>query len=437
MRMQLESPRRSRLGRRLGAAACLLLASGATAARADPAAKWQLDASGLLYGELARTDVLEPSARITRLFGGGQTLFATFAIDVVTGASPTGGIPTTTIQTTTTPSGHVKTQAIGTVPTSQFSDTRYALDLGWMKPFGGWLITEVGANYSNERDYRSVGGSGKISLSLMRGLTTVSVGGGYNDDAVTPHGGTRAPLSDGTVIVSTDSNSKQVSSGLIGLSHVLTRRWMVGLTASRIHEHGYLTEPYKVVSLVDSTSVDPVGQVTEGRPGARDRKNVLLSSVYHFDNDVFYASDRYYWDDWGIHSNAIDLRVRHDLESNRYVEPHVRYYLQTHATFFHYALFQSAPLPDYASADYRLGDLQTFTLGATYGFRPAHSPGEFAIRAEYMRQWGSNSHPGDDGTETEQQTDLSPPAQIAYPSAQIAYPPVQIGSLAVIYTLQF
>jgi uncharacterized protein DUF3570 len=404
----------------MSAAACLLLASGTTA-RADPLAKWQFDGSGLLYGELTRTNVVEPTARITRLFSGGQTLSAAFGIDVVTGATPTGGIPTTAVQTTTTPSGRVQTQTVGSVPTSKFSDTRAVLDLGWVKPWGGWLTTDLGGHYSKEKDYQSLGGNGKVSIAFMRGLTTVSVGGGYNDDTVTPKGGTREPLSDGTVFLETDSNPKHVSTALVGLSRVLTRRWMVGLTASRTYERGYLTEPYKVLSLVDSTSGDPVGEITENRPATRNRKDVLVSSVYHFETDVLYASDRYYWDDWGIRSNAIDFRLRHDLEQNRYVEPHVRYYLQSQASFFHYALIQGAPLPDFASADYRLGDLQTLTLGATYGFRPPHSPGEVTIRAEYMRQWG-NSHPKD-AIGTEQMTDLSPP--------------VQIGSLVVGYSVQF
>lgn len=419
--MQLDSPKRSPGFRgRMSAAACLLLASGTTA-RADPLAKWQLDGSGLLYGELSRTNVIEPTARITRLFSGGQSLSAAFGIDVVTGATPTGGIPSTTVQTTTTPSGRVQTQSVGTVPTSKFSDTRAVLDLGWVKPWSSWLATDIGAHYSKEKDYQSLGGNGKVSISFMRGLTTLTVGGGYNDDTVTPHHGTRAPFSDGTVILDNDSNPKKVSSGLVGLSRVLTRRWMVGLTASRTNERGYLTDPYKVLSLVDSTSGDPGGVITENRPATRDRRDVLVSSVYHFQTDVLYASDRYYWDDWGIHSNAIDLRIRHDLEGNKYVEPHVRYYYQTQASFFRYALVQGAPLPDFASADYRLGDLQTLTLGGTYGFQLPHAPGEVTIRAEYMRQWG-NSYPKD-AIGTEQMTDLSPP--------------VQIGSLVVAYSVQF
>ncbi len=393
---------------RLSAAACLLLASGATSARAATPAntRWELELSGLLYREAGRAHVIEPNARITRLLPDGQTLSATLGIDAITGASPTGAIPTTTIQTTTTPSGNVRTIPVGTVPTQSFRDTRASLDLAWEKPFGHRLTTTLGTHLSREKDYQSLGVHGKVSLNLMHDLTTVTVGGGYNSDGVFPTGGTRAPLTDGTVITGTGTDPKHVSSMLVGASRVLTRRWMVGVNYSRTRESGYLTEPYKVLSLVDPESGNPAGTLTERRPATRDRKDVLASSVYHFDRTILYLSDRYYWDDWGIRSNTADLKYRIELEDHRYVEPHARYYIQTRANFFRYYLLDGGTLPDYASSDYRLGPLQSVTLGATYGFRIPNQPGLWRIRAEYMRQWGV-AHPGA-AFGSQLQTDMSP-----------------------------
>ena len=54
---------------------------------------WQFDGTALLYGELAKAQVLEPTGRITRMFANGQSLSAQFAVDVITGASPTGRCP--------------------------------------------------------------------------------------------------------------------------------------------------------------------------------------------------------------------------------------------------------------------------------------------------------------------------------------------------------
>ncbi len=420
--MQLNSGNRPpSLRGRLSAAACLLLASGAPAAARAAAPKWQFEGTGLLYREQNRVSVVEPTARITRLFPDGQTLSATLGIDAVTGASPTGAIPSNTVQTTTTPSGRVHTSEVGLVPTNRFSDARLVLDLGWTKPFGNRITTSLGTHVSQEKDYRSFGADGRASVAFMDRLSTLTVGGSYDRDSVFPRGGTREPFTDGTVIMSTSANPKRVATGLVGLSRVLTRRWMLGLDVSRTHESGYLTEPYKVLSVVDSLSGDPVGQLTERRPETRNRGDVMLSSVYHFRTDVLYASDRWYWDDWGIRSNTVDIKYRHELEMHRSVEPHVRYYIQTRANFFRYSLLNDEPVPAFASADYRLGKLQSLTLGGTYRFTVPGRPGRWSVRAEYIRRWG----------------DGFPPAAVGNERSLNLAPPVNVGSVVVGYTLEF
>jgi len=398
----------------------LAAAPGARAQTSGPA-RWQLDVAGLLYAERNQANVFEPQGRITRLFANGQSLSATLSFDAITGASPTGAIPTTTVQTTTSPSGNTQTTSVDTVPTNSFKDARGALDLAWQKPFGRFVTTSVGTHFSREKDYRSLGASGKLSLQMMHRLTTITVGGGYNSDRVFPSGGTRVPLSDGTTFTGTDSNPKDVGTVLVGVSRILTRRWMVALDATQTREHGYLTEPYKVISLVDPETGDPTGVLTEKRPGKRRRRDLLASSVYHFETDVLYASDRFYWDDWGIRSNTMDVRYRHELTRHRYIEPHVRYYIQSRANFFRYHIPNGASLPEFASADSRLGPRQSATVGGTFGFRLRNRPGEWAIRAEGIVQWGI-AHPRE-AIGNQRFTNLSPP--------------VGIGSVTALYTLKF
>jgi hypothetical protein len=50
-------------------------------------------------------------------------------------------------------------------------------------------------------------------------------------------------------------------------------------------------------------------------------------------------------------------------------------------------------LPLYASADYRLGEMQGNTVGLKFGM-PAGNGGEMSVRLESMTQTG-NSHPAD------------------------------------------
>jgi hypothetical protein len=246
------------------------------------------------------------------------------------------------------------------------------------------------------------------------GLTDAGIsasGGGSGGDNDLPPGGAHTGLAEGPVIVSTNANLKRVASGVVGVSRVLTRRWLVAVNGSRIVQRGYLTEPYKIVSIIDPDSGTTVGALTELRPSTRDRKDLLASSVYHLERGVLYSSYRYYWDDWGVRSHTVDVRYRRDLADQAFFQPHVRYYTQTAADFFRFGLIRGDPLPAYATSDYRLGPLHSVTLGGTYGFRIPDQPGEFTARAEYILQWGDGHPP--DAVGVQQQLDLMPPLHIA------------------------
>jgi hypothetical protein len=397
------------LRERLGKAALALLLVPSAAAAADTAAATnQVDFTGLFYGEQSRVQVYEPIVRATRLFGDGQSLSAQLGIDVITGASPSGARPSAGVQTTTTASGHIVTIPAGTIPLVKFQDHRAGLDAEWQKPWGRIFATTLGAHASREKDYQSLGVTGKVSAELFQKLLTVTAGGGYNDDSVFPTGGTPIGLSDGTE-VSNKSNSKKVTSLLLGVSRILTNRWIVSLDGSRTLEKGYLTEPYKVISLVNPFSGEPVDQVTDNRPSTRNRTSALLSSAYHFTHDIGYASYRYYWDTWGIRSNTVDLKYRKDLGDDWYIEPHVRYYRQTAADFFTTGISTFLAPPEFATADYRLGQLTTLTLGANFAFHIGEIiPGQWNLRAEYIHQTG-NSSPGKDATAPSSPFNLAPP----------------------------
>jgi len=388
MRVQLAPSPASSIRQRLGAAACLLLAGSVPAAAQTAVAPgWQLETTGLFYGEQARARVVEPMARLARQFANGRALSLGLAVDAITGASPTGGLPTGQVQTTTSASGRASTTTADAVPTHAFQDLRGAVDVGWVEPLGTLVSASTSAHYSQEKDYASLGGGLKTSVDLLGRLVTLTVGGGYNRDRVFPTGGTAVGLAPDSAPRLPGDNPKEVRTGLVGLSRVVSRRWLLGATGAQTRETGYLTDPYKVVSLVDPVTQLPVAQVNEKRPSERTRDDVLGSSVYHFEQDVFYMNYRYYWDDWGVRSHTLDMKVRHDLSSESWVQPHVRLYAQSPARFFVFGLTQGQPLPEFASADERLGPLRTATFGATYGFHVPGHRGEFTLRAEYMYQW--------------------------------------------------
>lgn len=415
MRMQLDparqnSPLREKLGK--AALAAILLDLPAAAAHADtnpPAATTQIDISTLLYGEQNRARVFEPFVQATRLFPDGQSLSLQFGLDVITGASPTGALPSGSIETSTTPSGQVVIVPAGEIPVSRFQDQRFGFDGGWTKPLSREITSVLGGHFSHEKDYQSVGINEKFSFDLFRKTLTLAAGAGANFDSVSPTGGTPDPLSDG-VILHAGSNSKHVTNLVLGLSRVLSRRWIASVDASMTFERGYLTEPYKVISAVDPLTGLPAAELTDSRPDSRNRTSLLFSSVYHLTNDVLYVTYRYYWDDWNLNSNTFDVKYRHEIGDSSYLEPHVRYYHQNAASFYVVNLISDAPLPDFATSDYRLGKLNTVTAGATFGFRPDGSSNEWNIRGEFIRQTGNGHPPGLIGVE--QNINLFPPLNI-------------------------
>ena len=74
-------------------------------------------------------------------------------------------------------------------------------------------------------------------------------------------------------------------------------------------------------------------------------------------------------DDWGIDSHTLDVRYRWPLGERSYLEPHFRYYTQSHADFYRTSLANGSPLPLNASADYRLGEFDAITFGVKYGWK--------------------------------------------------------------------
>ena len=431
---QGEPPAPAVLGR-LRAAACVLLAAGLPGAtHADPVTpSWQLEASTLGYSEKTRAKVVEPAVRLTRLFASGTTLSGQVVYDVITGASPTGARPAGGLQTITTPSGGTQVVQAGSLPLTSFHDKRWAYDLDWGQPVGTLFNASTNLHYSKEKDYQSKGVSETISLDTNHRLLTWTVSGGYNRDAVFPVGGIPMGLSTGGTLAEETRDDKTVTSLMAGVARVMSRRWVMALNATSATERGYLTEPYKVVSVIDPLTQTPVDHLTEKRPESRLRNSALVSSVYHLTQDVLYLTYRYYWDDWKLTSHTVDMKYRYEMGGESFLQPHLRYYTQTAANFFTLGLVQGAPLPQFASSDQRLGQFQSLTFGLTYGFKMPRQPGIWTIRAEYIRQfqhWNVGGGEGGDGGE-EGGGGGGPPPQ------PDAFPPLEIGTVTAGYTVSF
>ena len=380
-----------------------VVAAEVSTANDDP---WTIDSALLYYGESDGrvTDVSLKSA-IKRAFDEDRSLNINFSVDTLTGASPTGAVPSDTAQTFTRPSGNDTYQTpAGDLPLDDtFHDTRVALAANWVQPIGASSRIDLGVSASGEYDYMHVGGNARFEHDFNQRNTTVFAGAAFASDSIEPEGGTPIPfapmqaMGNNTSKLTTDS--KTVIDGLVGITQILSRRSLLSMTYSYSVQDGYLNDPFKLVSVVDSVTGRPVAGPSAGlglhryesRPDSRAKHSLFAEWRYALDRDSFALSYRAMTDDWGVTSNTLEGRYRWNLSPHSYLEPQLRYYQQTAADFYRSYLVNGQALPEFASADYRLAEMTATTAGVKYAVRA--KSGEYSVRLEYYQQTPKSSDP--------------------------------------------
>ncbi len=379
----------------------------------------RIDAAILVYHEDGgRVRTIEPVVSATLNASDGDVLSVKLPSDTLTGATPNGAAPWTGSQTFTTPAhapGHttVVTGSSGgstlvTVPgtgtvvrqyttspnmlpvDSGFRDQREAIDLGYSTLWNPDTRVSVGGGASIERDYTSLTGSLGASHDLNHKNTTLSAAFNFEYDLSRPYFGTPAPFTVMNGDPKGPSASKEVYNAVLGATQVMNRRWLAQLNYSLGYTEGYQTDPYRVISVVDSTGAPPE-YLYEKRPGSRVRQSVYFGNKIALGPTFADISARYYADSWGIHSVTVAAAERLPIIDGVYVEPEARYYQQTAASFFHDYLLGNQPLPAFASSDSRLGKFSAVTFGAKLGVKIGHT-GELYLQGERYDQRGA-AHP--------------------------------------------
>jgi len=401
-----------KIGAALAAATCSLLGTAApgVSVAADAEPQWDIESAFLYYGESDdRVKDLSLSAHATRDFGDERTLGLDLSVDSLTGASPSGAIATDGVQTFTSPSGR-KTYSTpaGEIPLDEsFLDTRFALNGSWSQPLARLYRVSAGLGFSSEYDYQHIGANFGLTRDFNQRNTTLSAALAYGQDTVKPVGGLPLPLTQmGDAVDDAmspanrgDSNdTKDVLDVLLGVTQVLGRHTVLRVNLSYSDSSGYLTDPYKLLSVVDPVTGDLIGRTPatgasgptgvylyESRPDSRRKEGLYAEMRHDFSGKVLQVGYRYSTDDWEVDSHTLESRLRLPFGSSSYLEPHVRYYQQTAASFYRYSLANVTPLPDFASADARLSEMDALTFGLKYGHVTAGG-NEWNARLEFYRQ---------------------------------------------------
>ncbi len=392
----------------LSAATCSLLALSTPSIKAEEVGI-QASSTSMLYAEYERVRVFENIISVTKELENEQTLTAKFVVDVMAGASPNGAATIReATQTITSPSGNQTNIAAGKQATNPFFDQRMGISFDWSKPWQHYWTTTSGIFYSTERDYSASGGSLSIGKDLFNRHTTLTAAIAGSYDHVKPQGGTPIELR----IADTGNNKLAQSKhkifvdSVLGVSQILNRRSLLQINYSYGLRQGYLNDPYKVISYLDSgTGLPRIGSkyYYEKRPDSRKMQSIYSRLLHHLKNHIVSLSYRYYFDDWKIRSHTVDLKLTTPLKNQHELQWHARMHSQQQAYFYRYALYNGNLNADInsrdivvnpatlnaASADYRLGSLYSYTLGAKYKIRFKWA--EIDTRLEYLQQRDKNN----------------------------------------------
>ncbi len=400
-------PKAPNARRRLMAASCALLSAGAARsqqANIAPAGSglledWSVDTALAYYHEDGRIHAVEPVVDLSKVYANGQSLNFDVTFDALSGASPNGALTSHAPQTFASPSGasltgpHTYTTGPGQLPVDpNYHDDRLAAGGSWTVPITRVTQVSVGGKLSDEHDFFSATVNASIAHDFNEKNTTVSLGVNNEYDSLKPIGGAPVPGSDYALFEKTGGKTKDGAGALLGVTQVITRNWLTELNISVDRFTGYLNDPYKITSIIDTTG-NTTGYEYESRPDERTRKSAYWENRVTLTSQVSTAvSFRYFTDDWGVRSDTAQLHLRWWMANrDHYVEPSFRWYRQTAADFYTpFILNTAAPSTGNESADSRLGPFHALTFGLKFAEQLAdqgnHVGSEFSARVEYYQQ---------------------------------------------------
>jgi hypothetical protein len=290
---------------------------------------------------------LHPTGTSLSIPGTSITSFQrTAGVNGISGASPSSS-PTPT--------------SISSVPVGTIKDTRWAFDVSPSLIFGPHRLTPE-FSYSTERDYLSYSGALNYALDLNQKNTTLKAGWSHSADTI---------LAVTETYLSQDEY-KNSNDFLLGVTQLLGPKTILDFNVGLGFVRGYLDDPYRSVIFEGEhpSANNTVAIYGEKRPGSRDQQTAevrLTQAVSPLDASVV-ASYRYYHDSFDIHAHTVNLAWNQKVGSFLVLSPSFRYDWQTAASFYG-TIFPGDPVTDpqavpaYYSSDFRLSNMETFTVG--------------------------------------------------------------------------
>jgi Protein of unknown function (DUF3570) len=219
---------------------------------------------------------------------------------------------------------------------------------------------------STERDYIANTTHFSLSQDMFGDLTTLNLGFSRTRDQVGENNGTAdKPIIDWLGHADTRSYDA-------GLSQILTKNLITGVTLEVITDSGDLANPYRSIRYRDLSNPKGYSSGSQVYPDTRTSTAVEARAKYYLPyRAAVTGSYRFFRDTWGIVGNTYELDYTHPIQNVLILEGRLRYYKQGHATFYS-DLYPQANSQNFTARDRNLAASENTTIGAkvTYAFLP-------------------------------------------------------------------
>jgi hypothetical protein len=219
------------------------------------------------------------------------------------------------------------------------------------------LIT-LGVSRSKEPDYIAEAVNLDIAQEVFAGMTTVVLG--Y----------TRASDDVGEVNRGFFDTAKHWRYRL-GLTQILTPRWLASANFEVVSDDGYLGSPYRSALVFGAA-------VPEKMPRTRSSRAVMFRAIGEISPGTSVrGSYRYFWDTWDIKAHTFDLGVSRHFGEKWLGDAYVRGYTQDGANFYS---DNASTETLYLTRNRQLSDYKNAAVGVKAAYTWTRVPGRYEVR---------------------------------------------------------
>ncbi len=242
---------------------------------------------------------------------------------------------------------------------SPFKETRTEFGLGVDMAVRDSMLT-VGMTSSREPDYSADTVSLDVAQEVFGGQSTVNLGFSRGSDKV---GKSSEPQFDETA---------RHWLYRVGLTQILTPRWLVSANLEAVSDEGYLGSPYRAARVFGA-------YVPERLPRTRSSRAIKLRTITSVGEvSSVRAEVRYFWDSWDIRSNTVEVGGSRYFQGRTWLaDAYLRHYSQSAALFYS---DNASTETTYLTRNRQLSAFNSVGLGGRVTYAVANAPARLNLK---------------------------------------------------------